>query len=399
MGAPRMVLAEALDRRRFNELLFATYEGMSEDRLLLLADEAFDGVVRRAVYPGARELVQRCVAEGHEVVLVSGALHFLMERLKKLLGATDSIANHLEIKDGYATGKLLRPIVAGPEKARLIREWARDRGHDLADCYAYSDSYSDVPMLSAVAPCVVSPGLAPAEASARHLRVARHRSQGMRSPPSGRRSWSTCREPLAVVVSRARASVLAPRPRSPPRRRDRSQERAARRVQRRPAGRGRPAARLARHLSAPPDRPSQEPRRRDPLRALAPAQQRTALREAPPGDEGRHRDGRHLGALAADEAARRARARADDRTRDAGRSRCRGRRDHHRDEHPPEDDRRRSPPRRGRPHLRRVLAPPPLQPRRRRRPAGDEVRRHHGARRGPRRAQSACGRRPTSSST
>jgi HAD superfamily hydrolase (TIGR01490 family) len=110
------------------------------------------------VYPGARDLVQRCRAEGHEVVLVSGALDFLMERLAKYVGATSFIANRLEFKDGHATGKLLRPIVAGPEKARLIRDWARARGLDLADCFAYSDSYSDVPMLSVVGhPCAVNP--------------------------------------------------------------------------------------------------------------------------------------------------------------------------------------------------------------------------------------------------
>jgi HAD superfamily hydrolase (TIGR01490 family) len=158
VGGPRMALAELVDRRRFNELLFANYEGISRDRLLTLADEAFQSVVKRALYPGARDLVRRCRAEGHEVVLVSGGLDFLMERLAKHLGATGVIANRLDFKDGYATGKLLRPIVAGPEKARLVREWARDHGQDLADCFAYSDSYSDVPMLSAVGrPCAVNP--------------------------------------------------------------------------------------------------------------------------------------------------------------------------------------------------------------------------------------------------
>jgi HAD superfamily hydrolase (TIGR01490 family) len=160
LGSPRMVLAEMVDRRRFNELLFAHYEGISEDRLLLLADEAFDTVLKRALYPGARELIARCREEGHEVVLVSGALDFLMERLAKHLGATGVIANRLDFKDGYATGKLLRPVVAGPEKARLVREWARARGLDLGDCFAYSDSYSDVPMLSVVGhPCAVNPDL------------------------------------------------------------------------------------------------------------------------------------------------------------------------------------------------------------------------------------------------
>ena len=159
-GAPRMALAELIDRRRFNELLFTVYEGISGDRLHLLADEVFDTVMRRAIYPGAGDLVQRCRAQGHHVILVSGALDFLMDRLVKHIGATGHISNRLEIKDGYATGKLLRPIVAGPEKARLVREWARDRHVDLGECFAYSDSYSDVPMLSVVGhPCAVNPDL------------------------------------------------------------------------------------------------------------------------------------------------------------------------------------------------------------------------------------------------
>jgi HAD superfamily hydrolase (TIGR01490 family) len=155
-----MALAEAVDRRRFNELLFSTYEGISRDRLLLLADDAFEQVIRRALYPGARDLVRRCVDQGHDVVLVSGALDFLMERLARYVGATDIISNRLEYKDGYATGKLVRPVVAGPEKAKLVRRWATERGYDLGACFAYSDSYSDVPMLSVVGhPCVVNPDL------------------------------------------------------------------------------------------------------------------------------------------------------------------------------------------------------------------------------------------------
>ena len=158
LKAPLMALAEAQDRRMFNELLFTSYQGMSEDRLLSLADEAFDTVIKPKIYPGAKELVRTCRERGHDVVLVSGALDFLMERLKDHLGATDVIANRLEIHDRFATGKLLRPVVAGPEKARLVREHARGRGYDLDDCFAYSDSYSDVPMLSIVGhPAAVNP--------------------------------------------------------------------------------------------------------------------------------------------------------------------------------------------------------------------------------------------------
>jgi len=158
LRSPQLIWAELQDRRMFNEALFTSYEGISHDRLHILADDAFDTILRKAIYPSARDLVSRSRDEGHDVVLVSGALDFLMKRLAEHLGATHVIANRLEIKDGFATGRLLRPVVAGPEKARLIREHAREHGHDLDECFAYSDSYSDVPMLSVVGhPAAVNP--------------------------------------------------------------------------------------------------------------------------------------------------------------------------------------------------------------------------------------------------
>src|SRR6202000_1137345 len=102
-----------------------------------------DTIMKPNVYAGAKDLVQLSLDKGHDVVIVSGALDFLMQRLAKYLGATGIIANKLEITDHFATGKLLRPVVAGPEKARLVREHARAHGHDLDECFAYSDSYSD----------------------------------------------------------------------------------------------------------------------------------------------------------------------------------------------------------------------------------------------------------------
>ena len=168
--APRVAIAELQDRRLFNELLFSAYEGMSRDRLHLLADEAFDAVIKRALFPHAKELVARVRDTGHDVILVTGALDFLMKPLAAHLGTTSFIANRLEFAaDGIATGKLLRPVVAGPEKARLVRDHARAHGHDLDECFAYSDSYSDVPMLSVVGhPAAVNPDFRLAQLAAAH---------------------------------------------------------------------------------------------------------------------------------------------------------------------------------------------------------------------------------------
>lgn len=157
---PALISAENTDRGTFNELLFRGYAGMSEDRLLELADEAFDTVIRPAIYKDGLSLVKRAKQAGHRVVLISGSPDFLLERLKKLVDADDVIGNRLEFKDGIATGRILRPLVAGPEKARLIKDHAKKHDFDLDTCAAYSDSLSDIPMLSVVGrPAAVNPDM------------------------------------------------------------------------------------------------------------------------------------------------------------------------------------------------------------------------------------------------
>jgi HAD superfamily hydrolase (TIGR01490 family) len=158
LRAPQMAMAEMLDRRLFNEMLFASYEGMTEDRLVLLADEVFEKVLRPSLYGSALDLVRKSREAGHEIVLLSGALDFIVQILARHIGGATVIANRLERKDGIATGKLLGPVMAGPEKARAIRDHARADGHELDECFAFSDSYSDVPMLSVVGhPAAVNP--------------------------------------------------------------------------------------------------------------------------------------------------------------------------------------------------------------------------------------------------
>lgn len=150
LQAPRLAAAELRDRRRFNELLFQHYRGLSEDRIVELSRELFDEVVRPKIFAGTIELIDACKRAGLRVVLITGSLEETVEPLRAHLGADGLIANRLEFHDGIATGKLRPPVVAGPVKARLIADDAREVGHDLSACQAYSDSFSDVPMLSVV---------------------------------------------------------------------------------------------------------------------------------------------------------------------------------------------------------------------------------------------------------
>lgn len=152
--------ADKLDRFIFNEQFYKNYEGMSEDRLHVLGDEIFEKIIKPNLFPGAASLIARSKEQGHRQVLVSGALDVVTQQLARHLGFDDMLVNRLEIQDGFATGRLLRPFVAGPAKALLVRQYAEQHHIDLDKSFAYADSGSDLPMLSVVGyPCAVNPDL------------------------------------------------------------------------------------------------------------------------------------------------------------------------------------------------------------------------------------------------
>ena len=158
LSVPVFWAADKLSRKWFNEIFYRSYAGASEDRLVVLAEELFEDVIKPAVYPRAKDLIDESRRAGVRQVFVSGALDFTMKPLARYLGADDLIANQLEFVDHYATGKLKKPFVAGATKADIMRAYAKKHGIDLAASWAYTDSFSDYPMLAAVGhPTAVNP--------------------------------------------------------------------------------------------------------------------------------------------------------------------------------------------------------------------------------------------------
>jgi len=150
LSVPLFWAADKVSRKWFNELFYRSYAGLSEDRLVVLAEELFDEVILPNIYPRAFDLIDESRRAGCRQVLVSGALDFTMRPLARHLGVDDLIANRLEFKDGYATGKLAKPFVGGATKPILLRDYAHKHGIDLGESWAYSDSYSDLTMLAVV---------------------------------------------------------------------------------------------------------------------------------------------------------------------------------------------------------------------------------------------------------
>ena len=150
VSIPLFWAADKLSRKYFNEIFYRSYAGQGEDRLVVLAEELFEDVIKPNIYPRAKDLIEESRRAGCRQVLLSGALDFTMKPLARYLGVDDLIANRLEFVDNYATGKLKKPFVAGATKADIMRSYAKEHGIDLAESWAYSDSFSDYAMLAVV---------------------------------------------------------------------------------------------------------------------------------------------------------------------------------------------------------------------------------------------------------
>jgi HAD superfamily hydrolase (TIGR01490 family) len=155
---PFFGITDLYSRNVFNEVFFRSYEGFSQDRLRYFSDELFEEVLKPAIYAGTPELIAAGKKNGQSQVVLTGALDFTIERLMDHLGIDDYKANHMEFVNGYSTGRIIPPVMASATKAKWIREYAERENINLSESYAYSDSISDLPMLSIVGhPVAVNP--------------------------------------------------------------------------------------------------------------------------------------------------------------------------------------------------------------------------------------------------
>ena len=132
---------------------------------------------------------------GRCAYIVTAASQELADVLAHVLVLDGGIGMRSEVRDGVYTGKAAGPFTYREGKAEAIRELAAERGIDLSESYAYSDSESDLPMMRAVGhPVAVNPD--------RTLeRVAREEGWGiMRFDKLGRRlRWAAAVGSVALV--------------------------------------------------------------------------------------------------------------------------------------------------------------------------------------------------------
>jgi HAD superfamily hydrolase (TIGR01490 family) len=110
-----------------------------------------DQVLIPSLRPDVAEVLRQHQAEGHLVVLVSGAFEELLSVLGERLGVQHVVGTRLEMKRGRYSGRAVKPCF-GPNKVTLLTELL-DRNSlevDFRQSFSYGDGIFDVPVLELV---------------------------------------------------------------------------------------------------------------------------------------------------------------------------------------------------------------------------------------------------------
>ena len=133
-------------------------KGWNAERVQRLVRETLQEIIDPLIYEEALELFEEHRRAGRALYLVSSSGVEVVQPLAEYLGVPHVIATRPGIDDDGNYDGTLDFYCYGENKAVAIEAEAAEHGLDLAASYAYSDSVTDLAMLSAVGhPVAVNP--------------------------------------------------------------------------------------------------------------------------------------------------------------------------------------------------------------------------------------------------
>ncbi|MFZ2058415.1 MAG: HAD family hydrolase [Acidimicrobiales bacterium] len=188
---------------RIRESVLRLIKGWHRDRVCEIVAEAIEAIVEPIIFAEAADLIDWHHEQGRLVVIVSASPDEIVAPLSRFLGADACIASRARVDDqGRYTGSM-QFYAFGPFKAEAMDALAAERGIDLAASYAYTDSYTDLPMLVAVGhPVAVNPDRVLNRYAREHDFEVLHFGQTVSL-------WSRARDRIGTVPQRPAIAVSA----------------------------------------------------------------------------------------------------------------------------------------------------------------------------------------------
>jgi len=133
-------------------------KGRSESEMEELCQIVFSEVLFPSVFREARNEINFHKENAAAVIILSSALDFICSSMSDRLGMDGYLCSSLETKEGLLTGEPEGRICYGEEKLHRLIIFCAENNINQSDLWYYSDSISDLPVLSYVGnPVCVNP--------------------------------------------------------------------------------------------------------------------------------------------------------------------------------------------------------------------------------------------------
>ena len=140
------------------ERMLRLVEGRSQTQISAQARAFTDVHLREHLVASALAEVMAFQFRGIPVFLATASPQELADAIATELGLAGAIGTVAEVRNGVYTGELASPIAHGVQKACRVQRLIAERGWDPHDCWAFTDSINDLPLLACVGhPVAVNP--------------------------------------------------------------------------------------------------------------------------------------------------------------------------------------------------------------------------------------------------
>ena len=162
--------------KSMNEQFFADYEagtldilaylafslspliGMSASDLEPLHSKFMAEIIQPMKLPKASQLIEKHRQAGDRLLVITATNRFIIEPIVRSLGIVEFLSTEPEFVNGRITGQIVGTPTFREGKVQRLNAWLEENHETLSGSYFYSDSISDLPLLSVVdIPVAVDP--------------------------------------------------------------------------------------------------------------------------------------------------------------------------------------------------------------------------------------------------
>jgi HAD superfamily hydrolase (TIGR01490 family) len=152
LAAKARLYTDEKQRTKWGEDLPVLFKGFTKEE----AADAFEWVTDNYFLPRLRPDVMQVLDEhrkqGDRVMILSGMFNEFLEVVGQKIGADFVIGTEMEYRDSRYSGRIVKPLCFGENKARFLVEYIRKKGLqvDFSRSTAYADSIYDLPVFQMV---------------------------------------------------------------------------------------------------------------------------------------------------------------------------------------------------------------------------------------------------------